>query len=198
MGEHDGGHRDRRDLVRRPGQLLVRQDQGGVAGEGAEHMNRLAVGQMVKAAAQRLAIKRDRAQRFWGGACVQVAGVVAEGCFEIVAAERQEQVAQGVDRRSAPEAGAEDGVQAPALQGDEGDDLLIGRCARKRRQDREQQQVAHAVALDLGTARVGHFGECGKQDSKWHRTTSTKLEGRLHTAVTSPPPPLTPRLLWQN
>jgi hypothetical protein len=44
--------------------------------------------------------------------------------------------------------------------------------------------VAHAVALALATARVGHFGECGKQDSEWHRATS-KLEGRLHTAVTS-------------
>ncbi|MEJ7715969.1 MAG: hypothetical protein WKF40_09850 [Thermoleophilaceae bacterium] len=51
------------DLVRRPGQLLVRQDQGGVAGEGAEHVDRLAVGQVVEAAAQRLAVERDRAQR---------------------------------------------------------------------------------------------------------------------------------------
>jgi len=160
------------DLVRRPGQFLVRQDQGGVARERAEHVDGLAVGQVIETAAQRLAVKRDRAQRFWGGACVQVAGMVAEGCFEIVTAEGQEQVAQGVDRRSAPEAGAEDGVQALALQGDEGDDLLVGDRARKRGQDREQQQVAHAVALALGTARVGHFSECGKQDSKWHRATS--------------------------
>ena len=121
------GHQPRhgRDLVRRPGQLLVRQDQGGVAGEGAEDMDRLAVGQVVKAAAQRLAVERDRAQRFWSGAGVQVAGMVTEGRFEIVAAKRQEQVPQGVHRRSAPEAGAEGGVQALALQGNEGDDLLV-------------------------------------------------------------------------
>ena len=92
--------------------------------------------------------------------------------FEIVAAERQEQVAQRVHRRSAPETGTEDGVQALALEGDEGDDLLVGGRARKRGEDREQQQVAHAVALALGTARVGHLSECGKQDSEWHRATS--------------------------
>jgi len=32
--------------------------------------------------------------------------------------------------------------------------------------------VAHAVALALGTAWVRHFGECGKQESKWHGATS--------------------------
>ncbi len=190
------GHQLRhgRDLVRRSGQLLVRQDQGGVTGEGAEHMDCLAVGQVVEvrrtswfdAAAQRLAVEGDRAQRLRRAARAQVMSVAAEGCFEIVAAERQDQVAQGVQGRSAPEAGAEDGVQALALQGDEGDDLPVGGRARKRGQDREQQQVAHAVALALSTARVGHFGKCGKQDSKWHRATSTKLEGRLHTAVASP------------
>jgi len=186
--EAELGHQLRHgcDLVRRPGQFLVCQDQGGVAGKGAEHMDGLAVGQVVEAAAQRLAVKRDRAQRFWGGACVQLAGMATEGRFEIVAAERQEQMAQGVDRRSAPEAGAKDGVQALALQGDEGDDLLIRGRARKRGENREQQQVAHAVALALGTARVGHLDECGKQESEWHRATSTKLEGRLHTAVASP------------
>ncbi len=81
-------------------------------------------------------------------------------------------MAQGVHGRSAPEAGTEDGVQALALQGDEGDDLLVRGRARKRGEDREQQQVAHAVALAPGTARVGYFGECGKQDSEGHRATS--------------------------
>ncbi len=161
------GHqlRHRCDLVRRPSQFLVRQDQGGVAGKGAEHVDRLAVGQVVETAAQRFAVKRDRAQRFWGGACVQLVGMVAEGCFEIVATERQKQVPQSVHRRSPPEAGTEDGVQALALQGDEGDDLLLGGRARQHGENREQQQMPHAVALPLGTARVRHFGECGKQDS---------------------------------
>jgi len=187
-GEAELGHqlRHRRDLVRRPGQLLMGQDQGGVAGEGAEHMDCLAVGQVVETAAQRLAVKGDRAQRAWRAACAQVVGMAAEGGFELAAVECQEQMAQSVHRRGAPEAGTKDGVQAITLHSDEGDDLLVGGRARKRGQDREQQQVPHAVALALGTARVGHFGKGGNQGSKWHRATSTKLESRLHTAVTSP------------
>jgi hypothetical protein len=98
--------------------------------------------------------------------------MAAERGFEIVVAERQEQVPQGVDRRSAPKASAEDGVQALALQGDEGDDLLVGGRARKRGEDREQQQVAHAVAPAWGTARGAHFGEGGKQGSERHRAAS--------------------------
>lgn len=150
----------------------MRRDRGGVAGEGAEHVDRLAVGQVVKAAAQGLAAERDRAQRLRPAVYAQVAGMAAERRFEIVAAERQEQVPQGVDRRSAPEAGAEDGVQALALRGDKGDDLLAGGRARKRGEDQEQQQVPHAVALALGTARGGPFGEGGQQGGKRHRTTS--------------------------
>jgi len=53
-----------------------------------------AVGQVVEAAAQRLAVKGDRAQRPWRAACAQVAGMAAEGGFEIVRAERQEQITQ--------------------------------------------------------------------------------------------------------
>jgi len=99
---------------------------------------------------------------------------------------------------STPEAGAKDAVQALALQGDKGDDLLVGGRARKRGQDREQQQMPHAVALTLGTARVGHFSKCGKQDSEWHRATSTNLESRLHTAVLLPRRRSRPRPLRQN
>jgi hypothetical protein len=50
--------------------------------------------------------------------------MAAEGGFEIVPLERQEQTAQRVHRRRPAEAGAEGGVQA--LDGDEGDDLLVG------------------------------------------------------------------------
>ena len=53
-------------------------------------MNRLAVGQVVETAAQRLAIERDRAQCFWAATRAQVMGMAAEGRFEIIAAERQE------------------------------------------------------------------------------------------------------------
>lgn len=96
----------------------------------------------------------------------EVTGIAAEGRFEVVTPERQERVAQHVDCWSTPEAGAEDDVQALTPQGDEGNDLLVGYRARKRAEDRNQQQMQHAIALALGRARVRHFGECGKQESK--------------------------------
>ena len=159
-----------RTSIHRPvtGQLLMGQDQGGVTGERAEHVNCFAVVQVVEAAAQRLAIERNRAQCLWCMLRAQVIGVAAERGFEIVVLKRQEQVAQRVHCRSAPETGTEDGVQALALKGD---DLLVGGRTRQHGENREQQQVAHAVALALGTARVRHFGECGKQVSEWHGAT---------------------------
>ena len=50
--------------------------------------------------------------------------MTAEGDLEIVPLERQEQTAQRVHRRGPAQAGAEGSVQA--LNGDEGDDLLVG------------------------------------------------------------------------
>ena len=91
---------------------------------------------------------------------------------EIVAVERQEQVAQRVDRWSTREAGTEDGVQALALQGDEGDNLLVGGRARQHGENRGQQQMPHAVALALRATRVRHFSKCRKQNSERHRATS--------------------------
>ena len=49
--------------------------------------------------------------------------MVAEGGFDLVTVERQEQVAQRVHGRGAPEAGAEDGIQALAMEADKGADL---------------------------------------------------------------------------
>ena len=89
-------------------------------------------------------------------------------------------MAQSVHDRGMPEAGVEDGVQALALQGNESDDLLVRGRAREHGEDREQQQVAHAVALTLWAARIGHRGECGKQDSERH-------QGDLQKTGKSPP-----------
>src|SRR5215216_3535012 len=94
--------------------------------------------------------------------------MAAEGSLEIVAAERQEEVAQGVHGRSPPNAGAKGGVQAVALDSDEGDDLLVRGRTRQNRENREQQQMAHAVALSLGTARIADRGERSKQGTKRH------------------------------
>jgi hypothetical protein len=51
-----------RNLVGRAGDLLVRQNQCGLGGEGTEHVRGGAVVQVVEAATQRLAIERNDAQ----------------------------------------------------------------------------------------------------------------------------------------
>src|SRR4029450_13125237 len=106
------------------GTLSVRQAEGGITGEGAEHVSRCAIVQVIEAAAQCLAIESDGPHRLRHSG-VQCARMAAEGGLEIITAGRQEQMAQGVPRRSPPEAGAKDRVQALALQGDEGDVPLI-------------------------------------------------------------------------
>src|SRR5690242_3946773 len=113
------------------------------------------------------------------------ARMAAEGGLEIITAERQEQMAQGVHRRSPPEAGAKDRVQALALQGDEGDDPLIGGGTRQHGKDREQQQMAHAIALPLPTTGITHIGKRGEQGSKRYQGDLHKQESRLHRSVTS-------------
>ena len=89
-------------------------------------------------------------------------------------------MAQGVHGWGSPEAGAEDRVQALALESDEGDDALVGGRTGQHGEDGEQQQVAQAVALPLRATWIAHLGERGKQGSKWH-------QGDLHEARKSPP-----------
>ena len=159
-----------------PGHLPVGQDEGGVAGKRAEHRSRFPVVQVIEAAAQRLAIQCDDALPGHPDSSVQLLRMAAEGGFEIVPLERQEQTAQRVHRRRPAEAGAEGGVQAVALDGDEGDDLLVGGRACQNRENREQQQMAHAVAVPLSAARIADFaalplrvGKRGKQRTKRHQ-----------------------------
>ncbi len=62
---------------------------------------------------------------------------------------------------------------------------------------RTRQQVAHAAALALGTARVGRLGKGGKQGSERHRATSQSGKAApIRHYVT--PPSLRPRLIRQN
>ena len=125
---------------------MVRQDQRRVAGKRAQHVCRGAVVQMVEAAAQRLAIERDGAPAVRGAGSIQVASMAAKGRLQGVGIERHEQVAQGVHRWRTSEPGTEEGVEALAVDGHEGDDALVRGRPGQHSQDREQQQVAHRVA----------------------------------------------------
>ena len=158
-----------RDLAGRPGHLPVGQDEGGVTGKRAEHMSRFPVVQVIEAAAQRLAIERDGALPGHLDGPVQLLRMAAEGALEIVLVERQEQTAQRVHGRRPSEARPEGSVQAVALDGDEGDDLLVGGRPRQNRENREQQQMAQAIALPLRAAWIADFVERGKQRTKRHQ-----------------------------
>src|SRR3954452_22539655 len=65
--------------------------------------------------------------------------------------------------------------QAVALNGDEGDDLLVG---GRPCENREQQQMAQAIALSLRAAWIMDSFKRGKQRTKRH-------QGDLHQLRTS-------------
>src|SRR4051794_11911930 len=119
----------RRDLVA-PGDLLVGQDQRGLAGEGAEHLGGGPVVEMVEAAPQRLAVQRDDTPPRQGGSAIELLGVAAEGGLRLGRVERVEEGAQGVDGGGAAEAGAEGGVEPLAMRADEQADAAGGGRAR--------------------------------------------------------------------
>ena len=112
-GEEHAGEAEFRDQLRhgenlagRRRDLLVRQDQRSVAGKRAQHVGGRLILQVVEAAAQRLAIQRDSAPALRANPLVQMTGVTTKGSFEIARIEREEEIAQGIERRSAPEADA--------------------------------------------------------------------------------------------
>ena len=99
-GEEHAGEAEFRDegrhsgnLVRCRRDLLVRQDQRGVAGKRAQHVRGRLIMQVVEAAAQRLAIQRDGAPALRTGPLVQVTCVAAKRRFKIGRVEREEEIA---------------------------------------------------------------------------------------------------------
>jgi hypothetical protein len=170
-GEEHAGEAEFRDQPRKGGNLvgrrrdlLVRQDQSGVAGERAQDVRGGLIVQVVEAAPQRLPIQRDGAPALCADPLVEVTRVAAKSGFEIGRIEREKEIAQGVDRRSAPETRPEDRVQSIAVHVDEGDDALVRGRPGEHRQHREQQQRGQSVALALRATRVTDLGERGEQE----------------------------------
>jgi hypothetical protein len=157
----------RRDLVA-PGDLLVGQDERRFAGEGAEHLRRGPVVQVVEAAAQRLAVQRDDPPPRRGRSVIEPLGVAAEGGLQLGRVERVQEGAQRVDGGRAAEAGAEGGVEPLAMHADEQADAAVGGGAGQHRQDAEQQQGSQGIALALPAARVRHLLQGGEQAGERH------------------------------
>src|SRR5215213_3988775 len=68
--------------------LLMGQDERVLAGEGAEHLRRGSVVELVEAAAQRLAVQRDDPPSWRGGGAPEMLGVAAEGGLDLGRVER--------------------------------------------------------------------------------------------------------------
>src|SRR3954468_16328951 len=149
-----------------PGDLLVGQDERRFAGEGAEHLRRGPVVQVVEAAAQRLAVQRDDPPPRRGRSVIEPLGVAAEGGLQLGRVERVQEGAQRVDGGGAAEAGVEGGVEPLAVHADEQADAAVGSGAGQHRQDAEQQQVGEAVAPAPAAARVGDPVQGGEQASE--------------------------------
>jgi hypothetical protein len=195
-GEQGAPHAERldqgrhgRNLVGGVADLLVRQDQGGLAGEGAQHVRRRPVVQMVEAAPERLAVERDDARPGRRRAVAQGPGVPAEGGLQRGRIERLEQGAHGVDGRRAAEAGAEGRVEALAMHADEHPNAAVGGGAGQDGQHREEQQVGERVALALAAAWVRDLLQGGEQASERHHDGLRHGRGGAGPPLTGHPPP---------
>ena len=104
----------RRNLVT-IGDLLMREDERRLAGEGAEHLHGGLVAQMVEAAPERLAVERDDASPGWRGDSLQMAGMAAEGSFKLGRIEGLEQGTQRVDGWRSAEARTEHGSRCASM-----------------------------------------------------------------------------------
>ena len=174
--------------------LLMAEDQRRVRGEGAEHVGRGAIGQPVEAAPQRLAVQCHGAPRLIRPGAAEVPGMAPEGCFQLLRVERQEQVAQRVDRRRAAQARAEGPVEPVAVDAQEGDDAAVGGRAREHGQHREQQQVGERIAPALRAARVGDLRQGGQQGGERDHSDLRQACYRINTSAAGPLPPHSPAL----
>ena len=110
------------DLVRCAGDLVMREGQCGISGEGAQDVSGGLVMQVVETVPQGLPVQGNRAQALPSSPVVQTTRVAPKGSLQIGWVERQDEVAQGVESRCAAEAGSVGLVQALTVQADERDD----------------------------------------------------------------------------
>ena len=147
----------RRDFVGFLVDLDMRQNQGRIGGEGAEHLLGPAVAKGVEAAPQRLAVQRQRPPA--AASAVQVRRVLAKGFFHTGGIEfAQDRADRGVRRWPLP-TDPERLVQPPPVNLDESADAAVRVGSRNHRQNRKQQHIALLVALAFGPSRIGNGGE---------------------------------------
>ena len=156
----------RRDFVGLLGDVDMREQQGGVGGERAQHLDGGTLVEVVEAAAQGLAIKGDRALARGGARCLQQGGMAAEACLHRGRIEPLEDVPHGGVRGGAAPVQAEGGVQPVAMHVDEGDDAPARVATGHDGQDAEQQYKGQLVFLPLRPTRIRNLRQQIQQRRK--------------------------------
>jgi hypothetical protein len=119
----------------------VRQDQAGFGVERMQQLGCFAVGEIVEASPEHLAIKRDGALRSADRTIQETGGMAAEGLLNRLGIKPLEDLANaGMGRHTLP-ARTEGSVQSAAVYRDEGFDGTIGIATGHHGKDREQQNV---------------------------------------------------------
>ena len=141
----------------------VCQDETGFDVEGVQHLGRLAVGEIVEAPSECLAINRDDTSRRIGNGAAQTSGVLAENLLDRLGFKALEDVSNRGMGWGTPPVQTEGGVQSAAVHFDEGHDGTVGIAAGYDSKDRKQQDMLQLVELTLGPARVGDIAEQTEQ-----------------------------------
>jgi hypothetical protein len=164
------------DLVALDVDLAVRQQDRRLRGEGAECLGRFAVGEVVEAALQGLAVECHdwHPARFCRRQ--QAPGVPAKGVFQGVAVNRRQDAAQGVERRRPGQRAAEQRVEhLPALL-QEAHDAPVRCRAGEQRQNGEQQKRRQRIALALCPSRIGNLAQGVEKPAERNHDNSTDQE----------------------
>ena len=119
----------------------VRQDETGFDVESVQHLGRLAVGEIVEASSECLAIDRDDTSCRIGNGAAQTSGMLAEDLLDGLGFNALENVSNRGMGGGAPPVQTEGGVQSAAVHFDEGHDRTIGIAAGDNSKDREQQDM---------------------------------------------------------
>ena len=152
------------DLVGLLVDLDMRQHQGCVGGERAEHLSCLDVVEAVETALERLAIKRhDTRTRTGSGGKVQVGGMFAKYPFNIRRPQSLQNVPDGgMSGRPFP-ADLEDPVQFPPMDFDEGTNAAIRIGAAHDRQYGKQQHVRQLIKFAFSPPWIGNCRKARKE-----------------------------------
>jgi hypothetical protein len=152
-----------RDLIGFVANVDMGEHERGVGGERAEHLGGGAVIEVVEAAPKRLAIEGNAGL---SGPCacgLQKGGMAAEDVLDRVRVEPLKNVADGSMGGRAVPAQSEEGIQAAAMDVDEGDDATIRVAAGHDGEDGKQQHVGQLVEFALRPAWIRNFLQQAQQ-----------------------------------